>query len=96
MIEIGEGDVERGLAEIYRVLQSGGLIHIAGRPAHVIRAYPFANYGFRCFDKQEISEILINNGFNTSDIIEEKEPPREIDGRLYDIETLIVSGEKVD
>ncbi len=88
-------DVEKGLSELYRVLKKGGRLHIAGRPKHIMIDYPFSAHGFKMFDKEEISEIMQLQGFEINGIIEEKEEPRQMDGQLYKIETLIISGTKI-
>lgn len=79
---------QKELAEIYRVLKPGGKVFIAIRPASVMQALPFVQYGFRLYEKQDVEALLLCNGFGRIHIIEKPEP-------LAKMETLIVRAEKI-
>lgn len=79
-------DPRKELAEIYRVLKPGGKVFIAIRPASVMKALPFVQYGFRLYEKQEVKDLLLHSGFKNVQCMERSEP--------HNMETLIVSAEK--
>jgi hypothetical protein len=46
------------------------------------------------FDKEELTDLLTQNDFNVTDIIEREEPEQEIAGEKMSVETLIVCAGK--
>lgn len=79
---------EKELVEIRRVLKPGGKLFIAIRPASVMQALPFVQYGFRLYEKKDVELLLKKNGFGKIHVIERPEPS----GKM---ETLIVRAEKI-
>jgi ubiquinone/menaquinone biosynthesis C-methylase UbiE len=82
------------LAEIYRVMKPGGKLVIALRPKSTMEHYPFVQYGFKLFDKTDVSKLLVNNRFNVAEIIEAREPDQQLGGQTLRVDTLIVIGAK--
>ena len=82
------------LSEIKRVLKPKGQVIISIRPKAVMQYYPFVKYGFEMFNKAELTDLLRQNDFNITDIIEREEPEQEIAGEKMSVETLIVCAEK--
>ena len=82
------------LSEIKRVLKPKGQVIISIRPKAVMQCYPFVKYGFEMFNKEELTDLLRQNDFNITDIIEREEPEQEIAGEKMSVETLIVCAEK--
>jgi len=82
------------LSEIKRVLKPKGQVIISIRPKAVMQYYPFVKYGFEMFNKEELTDLLRQNDFNITDIIEREEPEQEIAGEKMSVETLIVCAEK--
>ena len=85
-------DIAAVFEELKRVLRPGGHLHIAVRPKHVIQVYPFADYGFQMYDKNTLVNLFQISGFSNIAVFQEKEDQREMNGKLFDVETLIVSG----
>ncbi|WP_173003033.1 class I SAM-dependent methyltransferase [Chitinophaga sp. SYP-B3965] len=78
---------EKELAEIRRVLKPGGKLFIAIRPASVMQALPFVQYGFRLYEKQDVEVLLKQNKFSGIHFIEKTEP--------HNMATLIVCAAKI-
>lgn len=87
-------DKELVLSEIRRVLKPKGRVIISIRPKAVMKDYPFVKYGFDMFDKNDLANLLSENGFTVEDIIEKEEPEQEINGEMMPVETLIVQAQK--
>ncbi len=82
------------LAEMGRVLQQKGLLLIAIRPKRTMQKYPFVKYGFRMFSKEEVVDLLSENNFTVTAVVEKQEPDQEINGEFMEVETLIIAAIK--
>lgn len=83
------------LSEILRVLQPNGKFIIGIRPKHQMEKYPFTQYGFTLYSKENLSEILTQNGFKILEIIENNEPNFENNGLVFKMENVIIVCSKV-
>jgi len=82
------------LNEIKRVLKPQGQLLIAIRPKAIMEQYAFTQYGFAMYSKEELCDLLSDNGFKVIQISEEKEPDQEINGETVTVASLIVCAEK--
>lgn len=82
------------LNEIKRVLKSEGQLLIAIRPKAIMEQYAFTQYGFTMYTKEELCDLLSDNGFRVTQIVEEQEPDQEINGATVPVASLIVCAEK--
>jgi ubiquinone/menaquinone biosynthesis C-methylase UbiE len=82
-------DTRKVFKEIKRVLMPGGKLTLAIRPKHQMDNYPFTKYGFTTFGKQDLIEMLRENGFSAIQIHEMTEPDYEFNGRIMKMESLI-------
>jgi ubiquinone/menaquinone biosynthesis C-methylase UbiE len=82
------------LAEIKRVLKPGGDIIIAGRPKQVMQTYPFVKFGFQLYEKEDVANLLAENGFTINAMVEKEEPPQEMDGLKVALAGMIISANK--
>jgi SAM-dependent methyltransferase len=83
-------DYERTLAEIRRVLISGGKLLIAIRPKQIMQAIPVCQHGFRLFDGEEVRVMLEQNGFKDISLFEAKEPDQEWEDGALEMATLVI------
>lgn len=81
-------------AELRRVLQPNGELLLAIRPRSVMELYPFTQYGFQMFSKEELDHLVSAHGFTPVAIVEKKEPDQELNGMILTMETLIVRAVK--
>ena len=82
------------LNKIKRVLKPQGQLLIAIRPKAVMQQYAFTQYGFTLYSKEELCDLLSNNGFHITQVTEEQEPDQEINGETIRVASLIVCAEK--
>lgn len=85
---------ERVLSEISRVLRPKGQVFISIRPKSIMRLYPFVKFGFQMYSKEDLRDLLTQNGFKVVSIIEKEEPDQKIGDVEMKVSTLIVCGEK--
>jgi ubiquinone/menaquinone biosynthesis C-methylase UbiE len=88
------GNETRVLAELKRVLMPEGKLILALRPKHQTEKYPFTKYGFKLFSKEDVSTLLVENGFSVLNCIENQEPDFELNGEVMKMENLIVVAER--
>ena len=69
------------LSEIRRVLKPKGQITISIRPKLVMERYPFSKYGFTMFTKKGLIDLLSENNFIVTEVIEKEEPEQDINGK---------------
>lgn len=81
------------LKEIYRVLNSNGILSIAFGRKEYMEKLPFTQYGFQLYDKNLVMELIIDSGFKhlesldyNDQIISKNGSPIE---RFYTVSTLI-------
>jgi ubiquinone/menaquinone biosynthesis C-methylase UbiE len=85
---------QAALTELKRVLAPEGLLIIALRPKRQMLTYPFTQYGFNMFSKEEVHLLLKENGLTVLNIYENHEPPFELNGETIRMENLIVVSKK--
>ncbi|MEI7734507.1 MAG: class I SAM-dependent methyltransferase [Ferruginibacter sp.] len=82
------------LNEIKRVLHPAGKFILTLRPKHLMEKYPFTQFGFKMFSKEEVCALLQQNGFTVTEVLEKQEPDFELNGEMIAIEHLIVVAKK--
>ncbi len=88
-------DEQKVLNEIKRVLQPGGSFIIGLRPKHYTEKYPFIKYGFKQFSKEDVTQLLSENGFTVVDACQNKEPDFEMNGEVMMMENLVVRASSI-
>lgn len=81
-------------AEIRRVLEPQGQLVIGIRPRSNMAQLPFVKYGFTMFSKEELTDLLARNFFNTLNVQENTEPEQELNGEKFSMVSLIVTAVK--
>ena len=56
--------------------------------------YPFTQYGFNMFSKEDVCTLLQQNGFTVTEVLEKQEPDFDLNGEMTAIESLIVVAKK--
>ena len=56
--------------------------------------YPFTQYGFNMFTKEDGIQLLNKNGFNVLRLYEKQEPDFDLNGEMIPIESLIIEAVK--
>jgi len=79
------------LTELKRVLKKGGALIISIRPSHNLEKFPVTKYDFSIFSQQEILDLLNDNGFNSIEVTEIKEPNQPHFGGMGERECTIFS-----
>jgi len=87
-------DPSKELSEIHRVLENNGKLVISVRPKSIMLTYPFSQYGFKLFSKDDLVKLLSDNHFRIIETIEKTEPDQEVNGNIIKVESLIVSAER--
>jgi len=87
-------DTAAVLDEIKRVLHSTGKFILTLRPKHLMEKYPFTQYGFKMFSKEDVCTLLQQNGFTVAEELEKQEPDFDLNGEMIAIESLIVVAKK--
>lgn len=83
------------LSEIRRVLKPGGKLIIGLRPKSVMLLMPMTQYGFKLFSKEDVADLLADNAFKVTDILEKEEPDEDQNGVLVKKATLVVCADKI-
>ncbi len=83
------------LTEIKRILHPSGKFIIGFRPKHQTENYPFTKYGFNQFSKDDVAQLLFDNGFSVPEIVENREPDFELNGHILKMENLVVAARKI-
>ena len=89
-------DAIKVLAELKRVLLPKGKLIITLRPKRLMNNYPFTKYGFTMFNKEEVTQLLTQNGFTILQAIEKQEPDFDLNGEIVKMESLIIEAVKDD
>jgi ubiquinone/menaquinone biosynthesis C-methylase UbiE len=87
-------DAVKILAELKRVLLPKGKLIIALRPKRLMQNYPFTKYGFTMFSKEEVVQLLTQNGFIVMQAIENPEPDFDVNDEIIKMENLIIGAIK--
>ena len=87
-------DAIKILAELKRVLLPKGKLIITLRPKRLMNNYPFTKYGFTMFNKEEVVQLLTQNGFTILQAIEKQEPDFDLNGEIVKMESLIIEAMK--
>jgi len=83
------------LHEIWNVLKPKGQLTIAIRPKSVMQLYPFTEYGFKMFDKEEVIRLLEQNNFKVTEVVENEEPSQDFGGVEMRVANCIVRAQKI-
>lgn len=87
-------DAAAVLEEIKRVLHASGKFILTFRPKHQMEKYPFTQYGFKMFSKEEACTLLQQHGFTVTEVFEKQEPDFEMNGEIFTVESLILVSKK--
>jgi ubiquinone/menaquinone biosynthesis C-methylase UbiE len=88
-------DVGAVLAEFSRLLKSGGILTIAVRPKEVMQQYPFTQYGFTMYSREELEQTLTDKGYEVTQSIEKDEPDQDVTDFKIPVASLIVSAKVI-
>ncbi|MEZ4804399.1 MAG: class I SAM-dependent methyltransferase [Bacteroidia bacterium] len=83
-------DYSKVFNELKRVLRKEGVLTLSIRPRSSMEKYPFTQYGFRLFSKEEAFELLEEHGWTVLDFQEIEEDDQDILGVKRPKETLII------
>ena len=78
------------LAEIYRVLEPGGVAIISLRTKKSMLQMPFVGYGFHLYEEDDLLPLLGETGFTSIKIIHEPDPPFHIKEQVIHLDSLYV------
>lgn len=84
-------DIAAITSEIKRVLKPDGKLVLGLRPERLMKTYPMTKYGFRLYSAESIKQLMEVSGFVVTSLLEEDEPPQEVDGEILQLSSLIVS-----
>lgn len=84
-------DIAGITSEIKRVLKKDGVLVLGMRPERLMKTYPMTKYGFTMYSPLEVQQMLEVHGFTVTSIIEEDEPPQEVDGATLVLSSMIVT-----
>ena len=87
-------DVAQMLQEYLRVLKPNGQLLIGLRPAHLMKNYPFIQYGFNLFTEKKVEEYLALQGFESIQSATIQEPDFKTEEFTMPVESLIVTARK--
>lgn len=82
-------DTQAALAELGRVLRTGGHLVISIRPKSVMQHYPFVKHGFAMYEPEELASLLASEGFKVIRQERKEEPVQNIGDQSFDIASLI-------
>lgn len=88
-------DPAKNLAQIKRVMRTDGRLYIGFRPRHQMEQYPFTKYGFNLFSQEEVTKLLIDNGFEVVNVKLNKEPDFDFNGQTIVLENIVVEARKM-
>lgn len=80
------------LREVRRVLRPGGRFLAAVRSPETMAHLPFTQHGFRLYDEAAWSALLLQNGFHNIETARQMEPPMQVEGGAYALESLCITG----
>ncbi|GJM31083.1 MAG: methyltransferase [Saprospiraceae bacterium] len=84
-------DPEAVFAEFRRVMKPQGQLAIAVRPKSMMAKYPFVRVGgFQLFSKDELIDLVTQNGFTVREVLEKEEPAQVVSGERIEVSSLIV------
>lgn len=83
-------DQTKVFQEFKRVLKNDGQIYISVRPKSTMEKYPFVKYGFNVFSKDDLCQLIEQNKFKVTEVIEKEEPLMDKYGQSIAAETLII------
>ena len=82
------------LQEIKRVLKTGGLFYTTIRIKEDMLKMPFTKNGFTLYSAGEWKNILEENNFSVTEIRKITEPPVELNGKIFQLNSLCIASEK--
>ena len=83
-------DVPGAFAELKRVLSPDGKLFLSFMPKYQMEKYPFTQYGFKMYDKEDVEQLLVANGFPVVSAKVNREPDFILDGRALTMENIVV------
>ncbi len=87
-------DVDLVLQEYIRVLKPNGQLLIGLRPEHLMKHYPFIQYGFNLFSETIIESHLLEQGFGQIKSHTIREPDFVTEEFTMPVESLVVTAHK--
>jgi ubiquinone/menaquinone biosynthesis C-methylase UbiE len=85
---------EAHLHEAWRVLKPGGKLYTGFRTKQSMMNFPFVKYGFTLYEPDEWQALLENNGFKVLRTDEKLDPPMEVNGHKFQMDSVCVVAEK--
>lgn len=82
------------LQEIYRLLKPGGIFFATIRSKKNMQQMPFTKQGFTLYEEDEWKEILSLNGFVFAGSAKISEPPVEVNGKSFQLESVCIAAAK--
>lgn len=87
-------DVDLFLEKIWSALRPGGTLVLGFRPASSMKHYPFVKFGFEMFDPSDVEAHLTKAGFELTDLVEAREPDREVLGEVIRVDHVVVAARR--
>lgn len=82
------------LKEIKRVLKPGGIFYATIRNKTDMQRMPFTKHGFTLYAEDEWKDVLKRNGLMFIETEKISEPPVEVNGKSFQLESLCIAAKK--
>jgi ubiquinone/menaquinone biosynthesis C-methylase UbiE len=87
-------DPNEVLQQLHTLLKVDGELIITIRPKKVMQQYPFVQFGFTMYSKEELNTLLEKNNWKVKYTKEIMEPEQFINGVSYKVESLLIKAVK--